>query len=132
MPKLPLALLLASVALGSCASPGPGSRDSTSRRDSDLISREELRGLPGGTAYEAVERLRPIWLRSRGPFGLNQPQVLAEVFLDEQHFGPLAYLRQLNLETVEEIRFLDARDATTRFGTGYPGGIIMVFLKKSP
>jgi len=130
-PLLP-ALVVGAVALWGGSSAGAGARDSTAPRDPDLISQEELRTLPPGTVYEAVERLRPNWLRSRGYFGVSPSPTFPEVFVDERYFGPLTSLRQINLETAQEIRFLDARDATTRFGTGYPGGIIMVILKKSP
>ena len=30
------------------------------------------------------------------------------------------------LEGVDELRFMSGPDATTRYGTGYPGGIIQV------
>jgi hypothetical protein len=35
-------------------------------------------------------------------------------------------LRSVSVANVEEIRFLDARDATTRFGTGYVSGAILI------
>ena len=36
----------------------------------------------------------------------------------------------VTVDDVEEILYLAARDATTRYGTGYPGGIILLTLKK--
>ncbi len=125
----PPTVLLALLCLLGCAS-GQGSENPDARRDSELISLEELQNQPAGSAFDAVERLRPNWLRNRGPFSTTRPQSYPEVFVDDRHFGTLESLRQIDLDAVSEIRFLNGRDATTRFGTGYPGGLIMVFLKR--
>jgi len=40
--------------------------------------------------------------------------------------------RHLRIETITEIRYLSPSDATTRYGTGYPAGIIEIITKKPP
>jgi len=126
-------ILLASVFLGSCAS-GGGSPRSDVRRDPNLITQEDLSGQPAGTAYDAVQRLRPTWLRSRGTLSMGTTGTgsLPRVFVADRDFGALRSLRDIQLDSVSEIEFMSARDATTRYGTGYAGGIIHVRLKTSP
>lgn len=121
----PLALVMASVLLVGCAS-GSGS-DSGPNRSRDVITEAELAEQPSGTAHDAVSRLRPGWLRSRGRT-IGQ-ESLPRVFVDGRDFGPLATLSQFRIENISEIRFISARDATTRYGTGYPGGIISITTK---
>ncbi|MCJ7630318.1 MAG: hypothetical protein MUO50_18240 [Longimicrobiales bacterium] len=123
-------ILLFSVLLGSCAS-GGSSSSSGPQRDPNRISPEELQTLPPGTAYEAVERLRANWLRSRsstlsGGGSVNLPRV----FVDGRDFGSLDSLRGFHLDSVDEILYMSAADATTRYGTGYAGGIIHLRLKR--
>lgn len=116
---LATALLLVTTA---CASTG-GTTNSGSR---DIITQEELRSLDDVTAYRAIERLRPRWLRSRGPVSLRGGGALPSVFVDGSDHGELASLRRMSVTNIESIRFLSSSDATTRYGTGYPSGIIHV------
>jgi hypothetical protein len=51
------------------------------------------------------------------------------VYVDGVRSGDFSYLESLRIEEVERVRFINARDATTRWGTGHPGGAIEVFLK---
>lgn len=123
------ALLGASLLLWGCAT-GPTS-DGGTVRDPNRISLEELQDQPAGTAYDAVERLRPNWLRSRAStMAGGGTAIVARVFVDGREFGPLRALRQVSIEAVGEIRYMSGRDATTRHGTGYAGGIIEVILKR--
>lgn len=131
MRTVPLFILLAPIFLWGCSS-GGGASTSGSQRDPNRISLEELQDLPPGTAYDAVGRLRPAWLRGRSSTtggGTGGGAQAARVFVDGREFGSVASLRDLHLDSVAEIRFMSARDATTRYGTGYPGGIILVRLK---
>ena len=113
--------LLAVVILGSaCASSGqPG--QSRPRRDRNLITAEELSGLSLSSAYEAIRRLRPAWLQARGRSG---PPV---VYRNNTRWGgdPRS-LENIRIDDVSEMRFLSASDATTRYGTGFTGGVILV------
>ena len=42
------------------------------------------------------------------------------------HRGGVEELRSIRAEHVVEIRYMSASEATTRFGTGYTGGLILV------
>lgn len=87
----------------------------TSSKSSQRITEEEITQASAGTAYEAVQRLRPMWLMgSRGDF----PQVYVDNLPSS--------LETIMANEVREIEFLNAGDATTRFGTGHTGGAIIV------
>ncbi len=108
-----------------CASSTQGGT-TRSRSSRAPISTEELTALPTGyTAFDAVQRLRPRWLRPRGPasFSGNAPVI---VFMDNVRAGGVDILTSIPLERVNTIRFFDAADATNRWGTGLAGGAIEV------
>jgi hypothetical protein len=54
----------------------------------------------------------------------------ASVFLDDVRLGEQNQLASIPANTVKEIRYVNARDATTLWGTGYPAGVIQVITKK--
>ncbi len=115
-----VALTLTSFA---CASAGAGG----SQRSGNTLTREEVLAASVQTAYDAVARLRPQWLQSRGPMSVRSGGSAAPaVFMDGQQYGSLDALRDIRSTDVESIEFIGAADATTRYGTGYPAGIIMV------
>jgi hypothetical protein len=79
------------------------------------------------TAYDLVQRLRPQFLRGRGvSTGANGQATGPVIYLDNVLFGPTDALRQIRAENVKEIRYLNASDATTRWGTNHDSGVIMV------
>jgi outer membrane receptor protein involved in Fe transport len=52
------------------------------------------------------------------------------VFVDQTAWGAIGSLESISIEEVERIEFLDMRDATTQYGTGYPGGIIRIVTRR--
>jgi len=105
--------------VAACAAGGQGAGVSRSSRD--VITAEELQTIDVGDAYAAVQRLRSAWLRPRSAGGSP-----IAVFVDGVRAGDLEMLRQIAVITVRELRFIDPSDATTRWGTGYTNGAIMV------
>lgn len=127
MRALAVLAVAASLAIPACATtsgsgPGGGS--------ADTITAEELReaDVSDSSLHEVVRRLRSSWLRARG--GGFSGRNYAKVFVDGTEYGDLDVLRSLQPSDVEEVVYLDSRDATTRFGTGYPGGIIAVSTRR--
>jgi hypothetical protein len=53
------------------------------------------------------------------------------VVVDGVARGELDELRGLNNDTLETIRYLSAPDATTKYGTGFPGGVIEVTTRRN-
>src|SRR5215813_4062155 len=83
------------------------------------------------TAYDVVRYRRPRWLFGRGavPSDDGKPETPL-VYLEGVRYGALDALNSINALDVAELRFLDARDATTRFGSGHTTGVILVTLRR--
>jgi hypothetical protein len=116
-------LALGTIMLGgfACAGTGPASGGS------GPITRADLDHVAMRDAYEVVQRLRPTWLRSRGRVSIQSTTAqLPVVYVDNIRFGGPGSLRQISVDAVEEIRYMGAGEATTRYGTGHAGGVILV------
>lgn len=123
---IPIALLACAASVG-CVAGGAGGGVASSNRD--LITSEELRSYEGtyDNLYRLIQARRSSWLRPRATasFSSSEPE-LPRVVLDGSPYGEVGALRSVSLSDAQEVRFLDSRDATTRFGTGYTGGAILV------
>jgi hypothetical protein len=97
---------------------------------SNIITSEEIRESSGRTAHEIVQQLRPQFLRVRGSRSISGSQVSEPVvYVDNIRMGGLSALREVRASAIEEIRYIGAADATTRWGTGHMGGAILVILR---
>ena len=126
--RLVLLSVLLSLVLSGCASAGVASSGGRAR-DLNLIGSEELRQAEseGISAFQLIERLRYPWIRTRGAVSLSNPtSSLPRVVLNGAPYGEIEELLDMTIDGIEEMRFLNASDATTRFGTGYDGGAILV------
>ena len=65
-----------------------------------------------------------------GP-GHSEPEArpTAGVFVDGSEAGGIEELRQIQSNTVDEIRYLSGTDAQTKYGPRFPAGVIEVTLK---
>lgn len=117
-----MALLV--TACGGSARNRPGS-------SSAVITRAELDAAGSVSTYDAVLRLRPYFLRDRGPTSLvNQStRTRSVVFVDEREFGEIESLKNFPAERVEEVRFYPGLEATTRFGSAYGAGVIQLRMR---
>ena len=117
-----LAVLGVTLVLGSCASSTRGGP-----RDRDVISRPEITASNASTAYDAVAQLRPDFLRGRSiNTRARQRTETPLVYLDGSRLGELGQLRSIPATIVQSIQLISASDATTRWGTGHPAGVIEV------
>jgi hypothetical protein len=79
------------------------------------------------TLYDAIAKLRPDWLSSRGPVSASDPTPSsASVFTNGTLLGKVDVLRQMGTLDVTEVRYWDAGQASARFGMGHPRGVIEV------
>jgi hypothetical protein len=120
-------VIVAAVAVA-CAPPATsGGRAS---RDNNFITTEEIAASQTTNVYDAINNLRPMFLRSRGQTTFD-PSVVqtAVVFVDGQKFGSVETLKTMPVLQVTSIRFLTPSDATTKYGTGYMAGIIEVSMR---
>ncbi|MBL0170803.1 MAG: hypothetical protein IPP90_08750 [Gemmatimonadaceae bacterium] len=119
------------VAAGCARRPQPDDSVSsnTASRGSDVITARELSdpSVSGGDALEAVRRLRPRFLATRGAGSIRIAS--AGTVHISVHGGPLLNLSELSRmrpSEIAEIRYLNATDATQRFGTLAGSGAVLL------
>lgn len=126
-------ILIAASACSSSGVRGPagdGDRGIVPRQP-NLITAEELRQLPLLTALEAVQRLRPRWLRERiGDPPTARATMAVVVYVDGVLRGGITHLDFLRAEDIEEMEFLTALQATQRFGVQQASNAILVTSKR--
>lgn len=123
----PLVLALP-LLLAACGG-GPARTAPTSQptRIPEVITADEIAAVSVNTAYEAVQRLRPQFLHVRGRSSImNRGADRPIVYLDENRLGDVDALRRIPAREVLQIRWLDGRDASTRYGMGHGGGAFVV------
>lgn len=118
-------VLLAAFIVAGCASTGGSASGS---RQTDLITRQEIVDSDAGSAYDAIQRLRPHMLRARGGASIREGAVQSppQVFVDGIELGSVDVLHDIPAATVHEIRYERYRDRQVALGTGNHGGVIHV------
>jgi len=115
-------------AVVACASGGASSN--AQRTDRNVITETELATMPTSNLYEAIERLRPNFLRSRGQMSINaRGSEYAAVYMDGRPYGDIASLRQIVSTQVETVHYYDAPSAQQKFGMISGSGVIEVISK---
>ena len=129
-PRLRHAALVAlalSLAFAACA--GSGARGS-SGGTSDVLTVADLEPWANQDLFTIVQRMRPAWMQNRAPFtGMGRATIVIIVNGQRQD-GTLELLRDYKGTDVDEVRYLNARDATTRFGTDMTAGAILISTKR--
>lgn len=137
MKRMTMTALAFAMVLAGCAPAATGGEARTNR---DRITAEEIQASQESNLYEVVESLRPRWLRARGtdamrPGGTMQtPEgnvdvitpAAVVVYVDGVRRGDIRALRSIPTSGVTALQYLDAREATTRFGSGHTAGAILV------
>jgi hypothetical protein len=116
--------------LASACASGPSS--GAPPPDRYVITLAEIQATEAETAYQIIQQLRPRWfVRNRGvrTFAAGGEATL-RVVVDELPPRELEFLYQLPREILQELRFLDAREATFKYGTGHDAGIIEVTTRR--
>ena len=132
--QLCTSMLLAAVwaCAGSPSTANDGNGPATAR-NADVITAEELAdpSVANGDALEAVKRLRPRFLMTRGASSVkNTTAGNVHVSVDN---GPLLTVENLSClrsNQIAEIRYLNASDAAQRFGSNAAGGGVIVVKSK--
>mgnify|MGYP001286469976 FL=1 len=97
------------------------------KRQRDLITRQEIMKLEGvQTAYDVVRRIHPEWLRGRTVRSINGRSGGVQVYLNERNEGGTEALRNIDIGTIGEIRFLDGPEAEARYGQNQSAGAILI------
>ncbi len=135
-------LLLALLAIAAVHVPAEAQKV---KKDPNRITLEEIEASSGQNAYDLISSQRPAWLRTRGTNTLRTQPVNSPlggtiqvperqeivVYVDGTRFGNQDMLRQLPISEVSSVEFLNASNATTRFGTGHTHGAILVVTRRS-
>ncbi len=112
-------LILFGTACASSGSSGTG----TSSSNRDVLTRAEIDHANSASLFDAIQRLRPSWLRGRGGRGTIQ------VMMDGVRIGDVTFLQTVRSDTVIEVQYVNSRDATTRWGTGFSAGAIDIITR---
>jgi hypothetical protein len=126
------AALVWALGAGCASSPSSGANGATpvaGRRTGPVITQEELEGSMATNALEAIQRLRPNFLSTRGPGTINAVDEGIIVYVNGIRLGGTDTLRDLPVVDLKEIRYMSAADATQRFGTGHSHGAILITRK---
>lgn len=126
--SLALSLLIGACASGSADGVKSADRPASRRASRDVLTLEEIQTASGAeNAYEVVRRLRPEFLRKRGATSISTPEPNPiVVYVNGANVGGVEMLRQIRVFELKEIRYVNARDATTRYGTDHSGGALEV------
>lgn len=119
----------------SCATSGSGNGLRPKGRSQDVIVESEIAASASeaSTAMQIIEKLRPQMLRSRGlgsPTDVTGESARPKVYVDNVAYGDVAALSNLTANQIKEIQYINSRDATTKWGTGHMGGVILVLTKR--
>jgi hypothetical protein len=118
-------LPLLALALSACASSGtgqPATRERTQFR-SDVLTAAEIENSGRTNLLDAIQMLRPRYLTTRRAHDGRAPVV----YINNLRLGGPDQLATMTAQSVAEVRWLSAIEATTRYGTGHTGGAIVVF-----
>ena len=96
---------LLALGVAGCASAPAGGRVPVA--NSDVVTRQELVESGAGDLYQAVERLRPLWLRSRGIRSFTSDTEIA-VLRDGAYFGDIQSLRTIPTDQAFRLEYADA------------------------
>lgn len=126
MPRARLAILTLALVMGATGCAGGGGGGGAARpagSSSTRIVEEELATMHQLSALEAIRRVRPRWLQTR----TGAPP---QIHVDGNPMGSVENLNALRVADIQEMVFLNAADATTRFGTNYISGVILITTKR--
>ena len=132
--RMVLAALAASLSMA-CASSGATAGGRSPRTDRDLIMEAEIttRASDAANALQIIQKLRPQMLTGRGlasPSDVTGETARPKVYVDNIAYGDVSTLENVLASQISAIRFINARDATTQWGTGHMGGVILVVTKR--
>jgi len=116
-------LLVLAMAVMACS---PARPSLATHPDRTVLTRDDIEAVTAASSmYDVIRRLRPEYLNSRGRTSLlNQGDPRPVVFLDEQEYGPIESLRNLQPDLVQEVRFYASSSAVAKFGSRYGTGVI--------
>jgi hypothetical protein len=93
--------------------------------NSTLLTQEQLAATNAPNLYEAIRKLRPEWLSSRGATSVtDETPTVASVYMDGTNLGKVDALKEMRVLDITHARYWDTGQASARFGMGHPRGVI--------
>ncbi len=115
--------LVAAVFLA-CAPPASIERPA---RNPNVITKDEILASHVFSAYEAINLLRPNYLRSHGPTTISGGDTgYPKVYLNHILYGNIDSLRAMDVSSIREIRYYNGAEASSKFGMNNVSGAIEV------
>ena len=111
------------------ANPAPPKK--AKKGGANLILESEIEPLTEENAFDIIQLLRPNMLRARSPNSFSEAQGGGiVVYVDNARTGGTETLTNVSRSMIKEIRFINATDATQRFGVGHPSGAILISTRR--
>jgi hypothetical protein len=133
MRRFYLTAVLTAFACASQSGPNAPAGTVVANSDRNIISATEIQSVPSANLYDLISKLRPHFLRSRGPQSLSSGSTATEyatVYMDGRPYGDIASLRSIVSSQVSEVRYYDASSAAAKFGMINSNGVIEVIIKQ--
>lgn len=126
MPALRRILPALLVIFASACSNAPGPATTGRASNPSVITEAELERFAGQSIHEAIRRLRPQFLRSRGPSTITQGSNGIVVYLGTTRMGDPGALNQIRVSDVLRVQYLTPSEASQRFGLDHTEGAIVL------
>jgi hypothetical protein len=117
------------LAVGTVACASSGGTPGAARANLDVITTEELQADANMDLLTLIQRIRPRWLQTRGSMSFGGGAGVRAV-VDGVPRGGAGDLRGIRALDVAEVRYMNASDATTRFGLDMTGGAVLVTMRR--
>lgn len=123
---LPIAAALCAIGFLSC-SYTKETYARKSRYSRNYIFIDEIKKSSATNAFDLIETLRPYWLGGRGPKSVRDEMAsYPVVYVDGMRHGNIKSLTTIPVHNIVEIQYMNAGDATIRFGLDHPSGAILI------
>jgi hypothetical protein len=100
------------------------------RRDRSVLSRTEIRETQYTNMYDVILALRANWVRVRSAESIQGRSSAVQVYLDMQRLPGLEELKTMSPLNILSVQYLDALQASARFGMDHGSGAILVATAK--
>jgi hypothetical protein len=123
-------VLLSWIALGCAGSGAIPATGAAPGNPQNVLLREEIVTAGVGNMQDAIQRLRPQFLRTRGQTNVGSRIDQVAVLIDNVRVGEGEdTLRTIGTSGVLRVEYVNARDTTFRFGSSYAAGVIHIITK---
>ena len=118
-------LVMCALLVGCAASAGGSGQ---TRSSSNVLLRAEIEGTGVTNLHDAIQQLRPQFLRTRGNTSIMGAADQIKVYLNGTELGGISTLQTIQASSVERVEFVRGPDTAVRFGLDNPAGVIAVTL----